>query len=112
MPRSHHHAMRKRVISNPCKWYAPACSIQEVVTRPARGGFLTKAAVKTAKRGHFYLCRLVGQQSVLSSVLAVGATLELSQVAVIVALHLEVKYLRLPRGGCGDQVVVQQLKNA
>jgi len=39
------------------------------------------------------LGRLVRQQRVLGSVLAVGAGLELGQVAVVVALHFQVKHL-------------------
>jgi hypothetical protein len=49
---------------------------------------------------------------VLGCVLAVAASLELSQVTVVVTLHLQVKHLRLTRGGSGDKVIVQQLQNA
>ena len=48
----------------------------------------------------------------LGCVLAVAASLELSQVTVVVTLHLQVKHLRLTRGGSGDKVIVQQLQNA
>ncbi len=48
----------------------------------------------------------------LGCVLAVAASLELSQVTVVVTLHLKVKHLRLTRGGSGDKVIVQQLQNA
>ena len=58
------------------------------------------------------LGRLVGLQGVLRGVLAVGPGLELSQIAVIVALHLQVEDLRLPGRGRGNQVVVQQLQDA
>ena len=44
----------------------------------------------------------------LGRLLAVGAGLELGEVAVVVALHLEVEDLRLSRGGRGDEVVVEQ----
>ena len=48
----------------------------------------------------------------LGCVLAVAASLELSQVTVVITLHLQVKHLRLTRGGSGDKVIVQQLQNA
>ncbi len=48
----------------------------------------------------------------LSGLLAVGPGLELRQVAVIVALHLEVEDLGFAGGCGGDQVVVQQLQDA
>ena len=59
-----------------------------------------------------YLSSLVGQQGVLCCLLAVSQSLELSQVAVVVTLHLEVKHLGLATSGSGDQVLVQQLQNA
>ena len=54
------------------------------------------------------LRRLVGQQRVLGRVLAVGARLELGQVAVVVALHLEVEDLGLARGRRRHEVVVEE----
>lgn len=59
-----------------------------------------------------HLRRLVGEQRVLCCLLAVHARLELRQVAVVVALHLEVEHLGLPVGGSGDEVLVQQLQDA
>lgn len=59
-----------------------------------------------------YLSCLVGQQGVLCCLLAVCSGLELRQVAVVVTLHLQVEDLGLPGRGCGDQVVIQQLKDA
>eukprot|EP00983_Pelagomonas_calceolata_P040360 1137578-Pelagomonas_calceolata.AAC.3 len=56
-----------------------------------------------------HLRSLVRQQRVLCGLLAVGTGLELSQVAVVVALHLQVEHLRLAGGRGGDEVVVQQL---
>jgi hypothetical protein len=55
---------------------------------------------------------LVRQQRVLRGLLAVGARLELGEVAVVVALHLEVEHLALARGGGGDEVLIQQLQDA
>ncbi len=48
-------------------------------------------AEKTAAVQH--LGGLVGEQGVLGGILAVGPALELGQVTVIVALHLQVKHL-------------------
>lgn len=58
------------------------------------------------------LCGLVSQQGVLGCVLTVAASLEFCQVPVVVTLHLQVKHLRLARGGSGDKVIVQQLQDA
>lgn len=59
-----------------------------------------------------HLSGLVREKGVLGGILAVGAALELGQVAVVVALHFQVEHLRFPGGGSGDQVVVQQLQDA
>ena len=48
----------------------------------------------------------------LSGLLAFLCSLKLSQVAVVVPLHLQVKDLGLARGGSGDEVLVEELKNA
>lgn len=48
----------------------------------------------------------------LSGLLAVSTALELSEVTVVVTLHLQVEDLALAGGRGGDQVVVQQLQNA
>ncbi len=62
--------------------------------------------------GTLHLSVLVCQQCVLSSLFSVSSSLELGQITVVVALHLQVKHLGLPRGGCGDQVLVQKSKDA
>ncbi len=59
-----------------------------------------------------YLCCLVSKQSVLSGLLAVLPSLELSLVAVVVSLHLQVEDLGLARRRGGDEVLVKELKNA
>lgn len=59
-----------------------------------------------------HLGGLVGQQGVLGGLLAVGAGLELGQVAVVVALHLQVEDFGLAGGRGGDEVLVQQLQDA
>ena len=59
-----------------------------------------------------HLCSFVSLQGVLGSLLAVGARLELGQVAVIVALHLQVEHLTLARAGRGNQVLVKESQDA
>ena len=59
-----------------------------------------------------YLRGLVGEQCVLSGLLAIGTGLELSQVAVVISLHLEVEDLRLAARCRGDQMLVEQGEDA
>ena len=59
-----------------------------------------------------HLSSLVSLQGVLRSLLAVGAGLELGQVTMVVALHLQVEHLALPRAGRGNQVLVKESQDA
>mmetsp|Transcript_2923 Transcript_2923/g.5010 ORF Transcript_2923/g.5010 Transcript_2923/m.5010 type:complete len:233 (+) Transcript_2923:722-1420(+) len=58
------------------------------------------------------LCCLVGKQRVLGCLFAICTGLELGQVAVVVALHLQVEDLALASGCSGDEVLVKELQNA
>lgn len=59
-----------------------------------------------------YLSSFVGGQSALSSLLALGAGLELSKIAMVIALHLEVEDLGVAGEGGRDEPRVEQLENA
>ena len=58
-----------------------------------------------------HLGGLVGQESVLSSLLALLVGLELRKITVVVTLHLQVEHLRLTGCGSWDEVVVQELQD-
>ncbi len=74
--------------------------------RPLPSARARFSRLHAAPRSH--LGCLVGEQRVLGGLLAVGPRLELGEVAVVVALHLEVEHLGLAGGGRGDEVLVQQ----
>ena len=92
---------------------------EEVVQSRARqdGAFAVESVLKpvpaaTASKQKEYLGGLVCEQSVFSGVLPIRSRLELSQVTVVVALHLQIKDLRLARGGSGDEMVIEKLQDA
>ncbi len=77
------------------------------VLRP-RKLFLAKADTRCIE----HLGSLVSLQGVFSSLLAVGAGLKLGEVAMVVALHLQVEHLALSRAGRGNQVLVKESQDA
>lgn len=77
--------------------------------RPARAKAVLKPSLARPKT---HLCSLVCEQGVLSGVLAIGTGLELRQIAVVVAFHLQIEHLGLARGGGGNEMVIQKLQDA
>ena len=56
------------------------------------------------------LSRFVSGESILSGVFPLLTSLKLSQVPMVIPLHLQIKHLRVPRRCGGDQPRVQQLQ--
>ncbi len=64
------------------------------------------------RRAASYLSRFVGQQCAFRGLFSLGARLELRQVPVVIALHLEIEDFRLSRGGRRYEVGVKKPKDA
>ena len=58
-----------------------------------------------------HLCRLVGEESEIGSILSLESSLELREVTMVVSLHLEVEDLGLTRGSSGNKVIVEELQD-
>ena len=58
------------------------------------------------------LSGFVGSEGALGGLLAIGAGLELGQVAVVISLHLEVEDLGVAGGGGGDESGIKELEDS
>lgn len=78
----------------------------------------TESKIKSAKPHRIriqsallYLSSFVGSEGALGGLLALGAGLELSEVAMVISLHLEIEDLGVAGEGRGDEARVEQLEN-